>query len=72
MPSKYRQPPPPRSVPDNRMVRCVIEGYTDCPAKTPVACICYQYQQTPDAEFGNFYEREYQRKYGHEKEADEV
>lgn len=49
---------------DNRMVRCVLDGYLECAANTPIACICYQMQQTPDPEYRNLYEREYRRKYG--------
>lgn len=50
--------------PDNRMVRCVLDDYTECAAKTPEACICYQYQRVPVEKYGNLYEQKYQEKYG--------
>jgi hypothetical protein len=51
--------------PDNRMVRCVLPDYSECPAKTPAACICYQYQKISVPEFGDLYEQKYRAKYGH-------
>ncbi len=53
--------------PDNRMVRCVLDGHTSCPAKCPEACICYQMQCIYDAKYGTFYDRNYARKYGEEQ-----
>lgn len=43
--------------PDRRMVQCVIDGYTDCPSRSPEACIC---GELPPEE----YERRYVAKYG--------
>ena len=54
--------------PDNRMIRCVLDGYTECASKSPEACICYEYQKIPDDRFGNLYERKYRAKYGPDKE----
>lgn len=46
-----------KELPDNHMVRCVLDGYTECASKPPEACICYEYQKIPDDKFGNLYER---------------
>ena len=46
-----------RNPPDNRMVRCVLDGYTECASESPEVCICYEYQKIPDDKFGNLYER---------------
>lgn len=55
-------------VPDNRMVKCVLAGYEECPALTPEACICYQMQQTPvPAPHHNMYDQRYVEKYGKDK-----
>jgi len=51
---------------DNRMVKCVLEGHTECLAKIPEACLCYQMQQTPSHRLGNLYEERYRQKYGEE------
>jgi hypothetical protein len=32
--------PPSKAGFDMRMVRCAIDGYVECPAKVPEACIC--------------------------------
>ncbi|MCA1452167.1 hypothetical protein I6F35_02920 [Bradyrhizobium sp. BRP22] len=28
--------------PDNRMLRCVLDGHAECAARVPAACICNQ------------------------------
>lgn len=43
--------------PDTRMVRCVMNGYSKCAAKTPEACACGKLSAAE-------YETAYQRKYG--------
>ena len=47
---------------DCRMVRCVLEGYIECPAKVPVACICNEMPR-------HIYEEMYKRKYGVEEDS---
>ena len=46
---------------DVRMVHCVINGYTDCPARVPSACICNQMPRQT-------YEDAYKIKYGEDLE----
>jgi hypothetical protein len=54
---KKPTPPPFNPERDVRMVRCVLDNYSECPANTPAACIC---NQMPRA----MYEERYKLKYG--------
>ena len=51
---------------DCRMVHCVLDGYIDCPAKCPEACIC---NQMPPWIYEQAYKRKFKKGESDEKDA---
>lgn len=50
--------------PDTRYVHCVLDGYLECAAKVPVACICNKFPR-------HIYLERLKRKYGPADEGNE-